>query len=133
MKKTIILSLLSAVAMTTAQATPVKPLNTDAQILNFRQVTTSFNVRIALIDIHGNPIGDNRGLQGYWARNEATGVYYYPEDRDENRFENLPAGTYTFGARNGAWDGASQETVTLSSGQVGPDGYILINLTYWVE
>lgn len=97
-------------------------------------ITATFNVRIELVDIHGNPVTGGTGLRDYWARNEATGTYYEPGGQeDADKFTDLPAGTYTFGAYNGVWDGAVSKQVTLGEDAVGPDGYIVVQLTYWVE
>jgi len=133
MRKTIVLSALSALFFLQSYATPATPSNNSSiEILN--KVQTEFNVRIQLVDIYGAPVTGSTGLRGYWAKNVATGVYYYPGGQeDEDKFENLPAGTYTFGAYPGNWEGAVSSTVTLSSSDVGPDGYIVVTLTYWVE
>lgn len=137
MRKTLILSCLSALffvqsnAATTKQKTVTTSSTADKPA---DKISTTFNVRITLVDIHGAPVTGGSGLRGYWAQNVATGEYYYPGGQeDEDKFENLPAGTYTFGAYPGNWDGAVSKTVTLSSGNVGPDGYIVVTLTYWVE
>ncbi|MDR6571084.1 hypothetical protein MRBLMN1_002198 [Chitinophaga ginsengisegetis] len=109
---------------------PGKSINSAAN----NKILTEFNVRITLVDIYGAPVTGGTGLRGYWAKNVATGVYYYPGGQeDEDKFNNLPAGTYTFGAYPGNWEGAVSSTVTLSSDAVGPDGYIVVTLTYWVE
>ncbi|NML38924.1 hypothetical protein HHL17_17090 [Chitinophaga sp. G-6-1-13] len=137
MRKAVVLSLLSAlffVQSYAASATekPVNPLSVAEKPAD--KITAAFNVRITLVDIHGAPVTGGSGLRGYWAQNVATGEYFYPGGQeDEDKFEHLPAGTYTFGAYPGNWDGAVSSTVTLSSGNVGPDGYIVVTLTYWVE
>lgn len=133
MRKTIVLNALSVLFLLQSHATPTSPVNNISnEALN--KVQTEFNVRIQLVDIYGAPVTGGTGLRGYWAKNVATGVYYYPGGQeDEDKFENLPAGTYTFGAYPGNWEGAVSSTVTLSSGDVGPDGYIVVTLTYWVE
>ncbi len=133
MRKTIVLSTLSALFFLQSYATPTAPGNNiNNEALN--KVQTEFNVRIKLVDIYGAPVTGGTGLRGYWAKNVATGVYYYPGGQeDEDKFDSLPAGTYTFGAYPGNWEGAVSGTVTLSSGDVGPDGYIVVTLTYWVE
>ena len=137
MRKTLVLSFLSALffvqshAATAAEKTAVLSSVTDKSA---DKISEEFNVRITLVDIYGNPVTGGTGLRGYWAQNVATGEYYYPGGQeDEDKFENLPAGTYTFGAYPGNWEGAVSKTVTLSSGNVGPDGYIVVTLTYWVE
>ncbi len=86
------------------------------------------SVQITLVNgATGAPV-TNHGLQGFWARNEATGVYYYSDYSDT--FEELPEGTYTFGAFNGYFDGASQETVTLDASN---GNFTVVTLSYWVE
>lgn len=140
MKKTIILSLLSVSISAAGYATPLTGSLIDqriafrAPVSSEKKISTDYNVRITLVDIYGNPVSGGTGLRGFWARNEATGEYYYPGGQeDEDKFEGLPAGTYTFGAYPGAWEGAVQKTVTLSNPEVGPDGYVVVQLTYWVE
>lgn len=132
MRKTLIFSVLSLLFLSQTYAvTPVSTL----LFRNFAQnnVATSYNVRIKLEDINGNPVTGGTGLRGFWARNEQTGVYYDPTDREGYEFENLPAGTYTFGAYPGNWEGAVSKTVTLDPSQEGPDGFIEVTLVYWVE
>lgn len=137
MRKALFLSCLSALFFVqsnaaTANTKTISPSATADQPAD--KITTTFNVRITLVDIYGAPVTGGSGLRGYWAQNVATGEYYYPGGQeDEDKFENLPAGTYTFGAYPGNWDGAVSKTVTISSGNVGPDGYIVVTLTYWVE
>ena len=140
MKKTIILSLLSVSISAAGYATTSndsfinQPTAFGAPLSSEKKISTDFNVRITLVDIYGNPVSGGTGLRGFWARNEATGEYYYPGGQeDEDKFEALPAGTYTFGAYPGAWEGAVQKTLSLSSSEVGSDGYIVVQLTYWVE
>ncbi|NLR68974.1 hypothetical protein HGH92_32030 [Chitinophaga varians] len=139
MRKTIVLSFLSTLffVQSHAASAPEKTVNilsVAEKPADNDKISTTFNVRITLVDIHGAPVTGGSGLRGYWAQNVATGEYYYPGGQeDEDKFENLPAGTYTFGAYPGNWDGAVSKTVTLSSGNVGPDGYIVVTLTYWVE
>jgi hypothetical protein len=117
MKTVLICSILSLFFFVTKAAAPTE---------------TTFNVRVALVDIYGNPYTGSTGLYGYWAVNQATGVTYEGDQRG-NEFSDLPAGTYTFGAYPGNWDGVVPKTVTLDSSQVGSDGYIVVTLTYWVE
>lgn len=75
----------------------------------------------------GNPV-TSHGLQGYWAKDQATGVYYYSDYSDN--FEELPEGTYMFGAFNGYWDGASSRIVTLDAAN---GNYTVVTLNYWSE
>ncbi|WP_436484190.1 hypothetical protein [Chitinophaga sp. ARDCPP14] len=140
MRKAIFLSFLSALFLLQSNATPTSGRNDDISSAHCivpgksSKILTEFSVRITLVDIYGAPVTGGTGLRGYWAKNVATGVYYYPGGQeDEDKFENLPAGTYTFGAYPGNWEGAVSSTVTLSSDAVGPDGYIVVPLTYWVE
>ncbi|OMP81194.1 hypothetical protein [[Flexibacter] sp. ATCC 35208] len=95
-------------------------------------VATTYNVRIELVDIYGNPYTGSTGLYGFWAINQSTGVTYNAA-RESYEIYDLPAGTYQFGANPGNWDGVVSQTVTLSDSQVGSDGYIVVTLTYWVE
>ncbi|MBC9915306.1 hypothetical protein [Chitinophaga varians] len=137
MRKTVVLSALSALFFVQSHAASVTEKTVNPSSVTEKpadKISQEFNVRITLVDIHGAPVTGGSGLRGYWAQNVATGEYYYPGGQeDEDKFENLPAGTYTFGAYPGNWDGAVSKTVTLSSGNVGPDGYIVVTLTYWVE
>jgi hypothetical protein len=138
MKNTIILSLLSVSISTASYATTLNTPSvgklTTVSLATEKKISANFKVRITLVDIYGNPLSGSNGLRDFWARNEATGEYFYAGEREgEDKFEELPAGTYTFGAYPGAWDGAVPEKVTLNSSQIGPDGYIVVQLTYWVE
>jgi hypothetical protein len=132
MRKALIFSVLSLLFITqNYSATPVSTL----LVGNFQQsnITTSFNVRISLVRTDGSPVTGSVGLRGCWARNEQTGVYFETTDREGYEFEGLPAGTYTFGAYPGNWEGAVPKTVTLTPSQEGPDGFIEVTLVYWVE
>src|SRR5687768_6918280 len=132
MRKTLIFSVLSLLFITQTNAvTPARNL----VFRNFKQnnITVAYDVRIKLVNIDGIPVTWSVGLRGCWARNEQTGVYYYPYDRDGFEFESLPAGTYTFGAYPGHWDGALSKTVTLDPSMEGPDGFLEVTLVYWVE
>jgi len=132
MRKTLIFTCLAVLFFAQAFAvTPVFKAPANATANN--KVAATYNVRIALVRTDGSPVTGSIGLRGFWARNEATGAYYDPTDREGYEFEGLPAGTYTFGAYPGNWEGAVPQTVTLSSGQAGPDGFITVTLVYWVE
>ncbi|RBL91926.1 hypothetical protein [Chitinophaga flava] len=137
MRKTVVLSFLSALFFVQSNAASAKEKTVNPSSIadeSANKISTTFNARITLVDVHGAPVTGGTGLRGYWAQNVVTGEYFYPGGQeDEDKFENLPAGTYTFGAYNGYWDGAVSKTVTLGSGNVGPDGYIVVALTYWVE
>lgn len=132
MRKTLIFSVLSLLfvtqiyAATPARTTLLRPFEQN-------NVAASYNVRIKLVRTDGTPVTGSVGLRGCWARNEQTGVYYDPADREGYEFEGLPGGTYTFGAYPGNWEGAVPKTVTLDPSQVGADGFIEVTLVYWVE
>ena len=132
MRKKLIFSVLSLLFVTqNFAATPACIFS----VRNFQQnnITTACNVRIKLVHTDGSPVTGSVGLRGCWARNEQTGVYYETTDREGYEFEGLPAGTYTFGAYPGNWEGAVSKTVTLTPSQAGPDGFIEVSLVYWVE
>lgn len=132
MRKTLILSVLALLfVIQTTSAASVSPL----PVRPFQQnnVTTSYDVRIKLVRTDGSPVTGSIGLHGFWAKNLATGVYYDPTEREGYEFEGLPAGTYTFGAYPGNWDGVVSKTVTLDPSQQGDDGFIEVTLVYWVE
>ena len=132
MRKTLIFSVLSLLFVTqTFAATPACIFS--VRNLQQNNIATSCNVRIKLVHTDGSPVTGSVGLRGCWARNEQTGVYYETTDREGYEFEGLPAGTYTFGAYPGNWEGAVSKTVTLTPSQAGPDGFIEVTLVYWVE
>lgn len=132
MRKTLIFSVLSLLFVTQIYAaTPANEISPLSVAEN--NVTTAYNVRIKLVRTDGSPVTGSIGLRGCWARNEQTGVYYDPTDREGYEFEGLPGGTYTFGAYPGNWEGAVPKTVTLGPSQVGADGFIEVTLVYWVE
>lgn len=130
MRKTLIFCVLSLLFVSQIYAiTPSLPV----QELKSNNIATTYNVRIKLVRTDGSPVTGSIGLRGFWARNEQTGVSYDPTDREGYEFEGLPAGTYTFGAYPGNWEGAVSKTVTLDSSQEGADGFIEVTLVYWVE
>lgn len=132
MRKTLIFGVLSLLFVTqTYAATPACTFS--FQDLTQNNVATAYNVRIKLVHTDGSPVTGSIGLRGTWARNEQTGVYHEPTDREGYEFEGLAGGTYTFGAYPGNWEGAVPKTVTLDPSQVGPDGFIEVTLVYWVE
>jgi hypothetical protein len=132
MRKTLIFSVLSLLFITSSfAATPAFIFS--AGNLQQNNITTACNVRIKLVHTDGSPVTGSVGLRGCWARNEQTGVYYETTDREGYEFEGLPAGTYTFGAYPGNWEGAVSKTVTIAPTQAGPDGFIEVTLVYWVE
>lgn len=132
MRKTLIFSVLSLLFITQTYAvTPARTLL--FQDLAQNNIATTYNVRIRLVNTDGSPVTGSIGLRGCWARNEQTGVYYDTTDREGYEFEGLPAGTYTFGAYPGNWEGAVPQTVSLDPSQVGADGFIEVTLVYWVE
>jgi len=131
MRKTLIFSVLSLLFLTqTFAVTPAITL--PVQNLSQNNITTAYQVRIKFVHTDGSPV-TIIGLRGCWARNEQTGVYYDPTDREGYEFEGLPGGTYTFGAYPGNWEGAVPKTVTLDPSQAGADGFIAVSLVYWVE
>jgi glutamyl/glutaminyl-tRNA synthetase len=104
-----------------------------AEAKAYKKRQTTYNVRIELVDNNGNPVGPN-GLQGYWAFDQFKGVYLYPTNQTGDQFSNLPGGTYTFGAFDGYFDGASSEVVTLDNSQpTDANGFIVVQLVYWSE
>ena len=94
-------------------------------------IPTSYTVRITLVDYLGNPVGSN-GLQGYWGLDPQNN-YIYATNQEGDLFEGLAPGTYTFGAFNGYWDGASSETVTLTPALIDENGEVVVELVYWSE
>lgn len=95
---------------------------------------STYNVRIELVDNNGNPIVGSTGLQGYWAFDQFTSTYIYEDYYNPGQFLSLPGGTYTFGAFDGYFDGASSEVVTLNnSSPTDANGFIVVRLTYWSE
>ena len=132
MRKTLIFSVLTLLFI--SQTFAVTPAST-LLVRNFKQnnLTATYDVRIKLVRTDGSPVTGSIGLRGFWARNVQTGVLYDPTDREGYEFEGLPAGTYTFGAYPGNWEGAVSKTVTLDASQEGPDGFIEVTLVYWVE
>lgn len=103
-------------------------------IEEIKEATTLYTIEIRLVDNQGNPTSTN-DLHGYYAYNQTTGEYLYPEDeRDYSTgIFFLPAGTYTFDSFNGYWSGTSSNTVTLSNALVNEDGVIIVNLVLWSE
>lgn len=132
MRKTLIFGVLSLLFVTTNYAATPASFRW-AHDLSQNNISTAYDVRIKLVHTDGSPVTGSIGLRGCWARNEQTGVYYETTDREGYEFEGLPAGTYTFGAYPGNWEGAVSKTVTLSPSQEGPDGFIEVTLVYWVE
>lgn len=129
MKKTIIFGLFAMTFVSAAFATqPGEQAAASFNVIN-DDCPTQFSVQVLLVNSNGTPVS-NHGLRGFWARNTQTGEYYYPYCEGD-LFEDLPTGTYTFGAINGYWDGASQETITLDCSVEG--GYTTVELVYWVE
>lgn len=90
-----------------------------------------YNVRIVLVNSLGQPVGAN-GLQGYYGV-DPLGNYIWPTNQEGDLFEGLSAGTYTFDAIDGYFDGASSTTVTLSPALVNANGEVVVNLVYWSE
>lgn len=90
-----------------------------------------YNVRIVLVNAQGQPVGSN-GLQGYYGV-DPLGNYIWPTNQEGDLFEGLSAGTYTFDAIDGYFDGASSATVTLTPALVNANGEVIVNLVYWSE
>jgi hypothetical protein len=131
MRKTVVFSLLALLFVMQASAvTPATPLLFRA--LKQNNVVTAYDVRIKLVRTDGTPVTGSTMLRGYWARNVQTGVVYEPE-RDGNEFFALPAGTYTFGAYPGPWEGVVSKTVVIDGSEEGPDGFTEVTLVWWVE
>lgn len=126
MKKTIIAGICTL--LTLCFGPEIQTVNAEESATTATTTDELVTVQIALVNgATGAPV-TNHGLQGFWARNEATSVYYYSNYGDT--FDELPEGTYTFGAFNGYFDGASQQTVTLD----GSNGnFTVVTLSYWVE
>ncbi len=97
-----------------------------------KQAITTYKVCMRTVDVDGNPVNGS-DLQGFYAQDNATGAYLYPDNQDGNCFEALAPGTYTFGSFNGYWSGTSSNTVTLSDALVNADGVIVVDLVYWSE
>jgi hypothetical protein len=106
-----------------------------AEAANLQSTPSTFNVRIQLVNSNGTPVSGSTGLQGYWGYDHATSQYFYPDYYgDQELFEDLNPGTYTFGAFNGYFDGASSETITLGAGTVvNGNGEVIVQLVYWSE
>lgn len=109
----------------------------EAKALRSTPLPAFYDVRIQLVDNNGNPIIGSTGLQGYYAFDIANNSYIWAgsqQGQDPDLFPNLPAGTYTFGAVDGYFDGASSETATLSaSSPTNSGGEIVVELVYWSE
>lgn len=128
MKKTILLGLFTMASVSTAFASRPDERAAQVEVIN-DNCPTQFSVQVQLVNSNGSPVTTN-GLQGYWARNLQTGEYFYPGYQSD-LFEDLPAGTYMFGAFNGYWDGASRETITLDCSV--ESGHTTVQLVYWSE
>jgi hypothetical protein len=132
MRKTFVFSLLAMLIF--AQIDAATPARTFLfRDLKQYNLTTAYDVRIKLVHTDGSPVTGSIMLRGFWARNVQTGVMYDPTDREGYEFAALPAGTYTFGAYPGPWEGAVSKTVILDGSQEGPDGFTEVTLVYWVE
>lgn len=109
-------------------------LLTSATLPSTTTTTPSFDVTFELVDSYGNVYAPgSTGLFGFYAYDQANGNYIYTDRYDPDWFYSLPQGTYTFGAFDGYFDGAGTSTVTLNSSLEGPDGFIVIQLSYWSE
>lgn len=132
MRRTFFFGLLALlIGMQTNAATPARTfLFHNGQ---YKNVTTAYDVRIKLVTSNGTPVTGSTMLQGFWARNEQTGVVYEPTEREGYEFAALPPGTYRFGAYPGPWEGVVSKVVVLDGSQEGPDGFTEVTLLFWVE
>ncbi|NSL85403.1 hypothetical protein [Chitinophaga solisilvae] len=128
MKKTLIFIALAILA--TGQSFATRPLSKD--IISSQQITGTYKLRIELVNTNGTPVTGSHMLHGFWVRN-AQGQYIDASNQEGDQFEELSAGTYTVGAYPGPWDGAVPQTVTVNETAVGPDGWVVVKLVYWVE
>lgn len=103
-----------------------------AKLTAIKQAITTYKVCLQTVDVNGNPVNGS-DLHGFYAQDNATGTYLYPENQDGNCFEALAPGTYTFDSFNGYFSGTSSTTVTLSDALVNANGVIVVNLVYWSE
>lgn len=132
MRKLFVMSLTALLVITQGYAvTPARTfLSRNAKQVN---ATTAYDVRIKLVLSDGTPVTGSTMLEGFWARNEQTGITYSPTERGSYEFSSLPPGTYTFGAHPGPWEGVVAKTVVLDGSQEGPDGFTEVTLLFWVE
>ncbi len=91
-----------------------------------------YNVRIELI-YNGQVYNGSTTLGGFYAFNQDLQEYFYPDYIEDNLFNDLPAGTYTFGSYDGYFDGTGTTEVTLDPALIGQDGFIVVQLSYWSE
>lgn len=100
-------------------------------------IPQTYDVRIVLEDSFGNLITGNTGLQGYFAYDIEHDEYFYAgefQSQEIDLFVDLPEGTYTFGAFDGYFDGASSNTVTLTGDlQLNENDELEVTLIYWSE
>ncbi|WP_300665628.1 hypothetical protein [Fluviicola sp.] len=108
--------------------------NIISEIETIKQTATIYTVEIRLVDSEGHVTHTN-DLHGYYAHNQATGEYLYPQDERDYSSGTffLPSGTYTFDSFNGYWSGTGSNTVTLSNALVNEDGVIVVDLVLWSE
>ncbi len=96
-----------------------------------------FNVRVLLVDATGEVVEGNTGLQGFYAYKAESDQYFYSgegETQEMSLFSALPEATYTFGAFDGYFDGASNTSITLNSETpVNENGEVEVELIYWSE
>ncbi|MFK7748890.1 MAG: hypothetical protein AB8B65_10890 [Kordia sp.] len=108
-----------------------KEIKTEATA--FKAIATVYNVRIELVDEQSGASVPAGTLPGYAATNQDTGEIFYTDYYNIDSFANLPAGTYRFDAYDGYFDGASSAIVTLDPSLVGPNGVVVVTLSYWSE
>lgn len=103
------------------------------EAIALKAVAQTYNVSIELL-YGGSVYTGSTTLGGFYAYNEDLQQYFYPtQSYDDNKFLDLPGGTYTFGSYDGYFDGTNSVTVTLDPNAVGSDGFIVVQLSYWSE
>jgi hypothetical protein len=95
-------------------------------------VPQTYTVRTVLVNSQGQPLGYNP-LAGNIYGIDPLGNYIWPTNQEGDLFEGLSAGTYTFDAIPGYFDGASGATVTLTPALINANGEVIVNLVYWSE
>ncbi|MEL6635314.1 MAG: hypothetical protein AAFW73_19450 [Bacteroidota bacterium] len=103
-----------------------------AEAIELQAVAQTYDVRIELI-YYGQVYNGNTTLGGFYGINQYRNETFYPGFNGDNVFNNLPGGTYTFGSFDGYFDGTGTTQVTLDPSLIGPDGFIVVQLSYWSE
>jgi len=99
---------------------------------NAISLVRTYQVYVRTVDSNGNEVPPS-DLFGFYAINNANGEAFYPDNQEGTCFTGLSSGTYTFGAFNGYFSGASSNTITLSESLLNADGIIVVDLVYWSE